>query len=152
MDHAMGGTAAPAHARRSRQGETFWREMVMTWETNGLRAPLCPEERLAVSSKKFAGKIPTRLVAVGPSYPVNRAQCRMKDVLMNQVASQATCALRKLMHRDPVSACKHEWCEQHDEYKYRVQRQYTEGRRTQPVRDVAVTWRKPGAVATFFSF
>ena len=35
MDDAT-GESVPTGARRPRQGEAFWREMVMAWTTSGL--------------------------------------------------------------------------------------------------------------------
>ncbi|MFT0174962.1 IS66 family insertion sequence element accessory protein TnpA [Paraburkholderia mimosarum] len=63
MDNAKGGTAGPMGTRRPRQGEAFWREMVMTWEASGLGVRrCCRQQGLAVSTfglwrKKFAGEI-----------------------------------------------------------------------------------------------
>lgn len=62
MDNAQGGTARPTGTRRPRQGEAFWREMVITWEASGLGVRcFCREQGLAVSTfdlwrKKFAGE------------------------------------------------------------------------------------------------
>ena len=53
-------------ARRSRQGEAFWREMVMAWKRSGLGARrFCREQGLAVSTfglwrKKLAGETTAR--------------------------------------------------------------------------------------------
>jgi sarcosine oxidase gamma subunit len=61
MDDAT-GEAVPTGARRPRQGEAFWREMVMAWTTSelGLRR-FCREQGLAVSTfglwrKKLSGE------------------------------------------------------------------------------------------------
>ncbi len=54
--------AVPTGARRPRQGEAFWREMVMAWTTNGLGLRrFCREQGLAVSTfglwrKKLSGE------------------------------------------------------------------------------------------------
>jgi hypothetical protein len=62
MDDATGETAVPTGARRPRQGETFWREMVMAWTASGLGARrFCSEQGLAVSTfslwrKKLSGE------------------------------------------------------------------------------------------------
>jgi hypothetical protein len=50
MDDAT-GEAVPTGARRPRQGEAFWREMVMAWTTSGLGLRrFCREQGLAVST------------------------------------------------------------------------------------------------------
>src|SRR4051812_7791091 len=50
MDDAT-GEAVPTGARRPRQGEAFWREMVMAWTASGLGARrFCREQGLAVST------------------------------------------------------------------------------------------------------
>ncbi|WP_087660077.1 IS66 family insertion sequence element accessory protein TnpA [Caballeronia terrestris] len=44
-------TAGPRTARRPRQGEAFWCEMVMAWKRSGLGARrFCREKGLAVST------------------------------------------------------------------------------------------------------
>ena len=59
-------TAGPRAARRSRQGEAFWREMVMAWKRSGVGARrFCREQGLAVSTfglwrKKLAGQTTAR--------------------------------------------------------------------------------------------
>jgi hypothetical protein len=51
MDDTTGETAVPTGARRPRQGEAFWREMVTTWTASGLGAQqFCHEQGLAVST------------------------------------------------------------------------------------------------------
>src|SRR5260370_41769905 len=61
-----GETAVPTGARRPRQGETFWREMVMAWTPSGLGARrFCREQGLAVSTfglwrKKLSGEARAR--------------------------------------------------------------------------------------------
>ena len=68
-------TAGPRAARRSRQGEAFWREMVMAWKRSGLGARrFCREQGLAVSTfglwrKKLAGETTARTspLAVTPN-------------------------------------------------------------------------------------
>jgi hypothetical protein len=61
MDDAT-GEAVRTGARRPRQGEAFWREMVMAWTTSGLGLRrFCREQGLAVSTfglwrKKLSGK------------------------------------------------------------------------------------------------
>jgi hypothetical protein len=51
MDDATGETAVPTGARRPRQGEAFWREIVMAWTTSGLGLRrFCREQGLAVST------------------------------------------------------------------------------------------------------
>src|SRR5260370_41194333 len=46
-----GETAVPTGARRPRQGEAFWRGMVMAWTASGLGARrFCREQGLAVST------------------------------------------------------------------------------------------------------
>lgn len=61
MDDAT-GEAVPTGARRPRQGEAFWREMVMAWTTSGLGLRrFCREQGLAVSTfglwrKKLSGE------------------------------------------------------------------------------------------------
>ncbi|SFU26480.1 IS66 family insertion sequence element accessory protein TnpA [Paraburkholderia aspalathi] len=50
MDDAT-GEAVPTGARRPRQGEAFWREMVIAWTTSGLGLRrFCREQGLAVST------------------------------------------------------------------------------------------------------
>ncbi|MFM0438524.1 hypothetical protein PQQ84_18845 [Paraburkholderia strydomiana] len=50
MDDAT-GEDVPTGARRPRQGEAFWREMVMAWNTSGLGLRrFCREQGLAVST------------------------------------------------------------------------------------------------------
>ncbi|MFL9951931.1 hypothetical protein PQR65_19735 [Paraburkholderia nemoris] len=57
------GEAEPTGARRPRQGEAFWREMVMAWTTSGLGLRrFCREQGLAVSTfglwrKKLSGEV-----------------------------------------------------------------------------------------------
>jgi len=64
MDDATGETAVPTGARRPRQGEAFWRGMVMAWTASGLGARrFCREQGLAVSTfglwrKKLSGESP----------------------------------------------------------------------------------------------
>jgi hypothetical protein len=61
MDDAT-GEAFLTGARRPRQGEAFWREMVMAWSTSGLGLRrFCREQGLAVSTfglwrKKLSGE------------------------------------------------------------------------------------------------
>jgi hypothetical protein len=51
MDDTTRETAVPTGARRPRQGEAFWREMVMAWKASGLGARhFCHEQGLAVST------------------------------------------------------------------------------------------------------
>ncbi|MGF6649474.1 hypothetical protein OKW34_007071 [Paraburkholderia youngii] len=51
MDDATAGTAVSTGARRPRQGEAFWREMVVAWKASGLGARhFCLEQGLAVST------------------------------------------------------------------------------------------------------
>jgi hypothetical protein len=51
MDDATGETAVLTGARRPRQGEAFWREMVVTWTASGLGARrFCRERGLPVST------------------------------------------------------------------------------------------------------
>src|SRR5258708_38441153 len=74
MDDATGETVVPTSARRPRQGETFWREMIMAWTASGLGARrFCREQGLAVSTfglwrKKLSGdaRAEARPVAVTP--------------------------------------------------------------------------------------
>jgi hypothetical protein len=62
MDDTTGEAAVPTGARRTRQGEAFWREMVMAWTASGLGArQFCHEQGLAVSTfglwrKKLSGE------------------------------------------------------------------------------------------------
>ena len=62
MDDATGETAVPTGARRPRQGEAFWREMVVAWTASGLGTRrFCRERGLAVSTfglwrKKLSGE------------------------------------------------------------------------------------------------
>ncbi|NYH13803.1 IS66 family insertion sequence element accessory protein TnpA [Paraburkholderia bryophila] len=69
MDDAT-GEAVPTGARRPRQGEAFWREMVMAWTTSGLGLRrFCREQGLAVSTfglwrKKLSGE------ASGEAHPL----------------------------------------------------------------------------------
>ncbi|WP_434667624.1 IS66 family insertion sequence element accessory protein TnpA [Paraburkholderia sp. A3BS-1L] len=71
MDNAKGGTAGPTGTRRPRQGEAFWREMVMTWEASGLGVRrFCRQQGLAVSTfglwrKKLAGEISVEVNPLG---------------------------------------------------------------------------------------
>jgi hypothetical protein len=64
MDDTTGETTVPTGVRRRRQGEAFWREMVMTWTASGLGAQqFCHEQGLAVSTfglwrKKLSGESP----------------------------------------------------------------------------------------------
>ncbi|WP_409015244.1 IS66 family insertion sequence element accessory protein TnpA [Caballeronia sp. LZ001] len=61
-DDAVGRAAARTRARRPRQGEAFWREMVAAWKMSGVGTRrFCREQGLAVSTfglwrKKFAGE------------------------------------------------------------------------------------------------
>ncbi|TDG03339.1 hypothetical protein E1N52_35030 [Paraburkholderia guartelaensis] len=62
MDNAKGGTAGPTGTRRPRQGEAFWREMVMTWEASGLGVRRClrrpkiePRRGLCESDFRYEG-------------------------------------------------------------------------------------------------
>lgn len=51
MDDTTGEKAVTTGARRPRQGEAFWREMVMAWKASGLGARhFCHEQGLAVST------------------------------------------------------------------------------------------------------
>lgn len=65
MDDTTRETAVPTGVRRPRQGEAFWREMVMTWTASGLGAQqFCHEKGLAVSTfglwrKKLSGDVGT---------------------------------------------------------------------------------------------
>ena len=62
MDDTTGETAVPTGARRPRQGEAFWREMVMAWTASGHGVrQFCHEQGLAVSTfglwrKKLSGE------------------------------------------------------------------------------------------------
>lgn len=61
-DDAVGRVAVRTRARRPRQGEAFWREMVAAWKMSGVGTRrFCREQGLAVSTfglwrKKFAGE------------------------------------------------------------------------------------------------
>jgi hypothetical protein len=61
-DDAVGRAAVRTRARRPRQGEAFWREMVAAWKMSGVGTRrFCREQGLAVSTfglwrKKFAGE------------------------------------------------------------------------------------------------
>ena len=74
MDDAAGETAVPTGARRPRQGEAFWHEMIMAWTASGLGVRrFCHEQALAVSTfglwrKKLSGQARTeaRPLAVTP--------------------------------------------------------------------------------------
>jgi hypothetical protein len=84
-------TAGPRAARRSRQGEAFWREMVMAWKRSGLGARrFCREQGLAVSTfglwrKKLAGETTARTnpLAVTPdaTFVVARADGEPEPVV-----------------------------------------------------------------------
>ncbi|TDN58747.1 hypothetical protein [Paraburkholderia sp. BL10I2N1] len=62
MDDTSGETAVPTGARRPRQGEAFWREMVVAWTASGLGTRrFCRERGLALSTfslwrKKLSGE------------------------------------------------------------------------------------------------
>jgi hypothetical protein len=62
MDEATGETAVRTGARLPRQGEAFWREMVVAWTASGLGTRrFCRERGLAVSTfgllrKKLSGE------------------------------------------------------------------------------------------------
>ena len=64
-DDAVGGAAVRTRARRPRQGEAFWREMVAAWKMSGVGTRrFCREQGLAVSTfglwrKKFSGETPS---------------------------------------------------------------------------------------------
>ncbi|WP_029971025.1 IS66 family insertion sequence element accessory protein TnpA [Paraburkholderia graminis] len=64
-DDAVGGAAVRMRARRPRQGEAFWREMVAAWKISGVGTRrFCREQGLAISTfglwrKKFAGETPS---------------------------------------------------------------------------------------------
>ena len=63
MDDTMGETAVRRGARRPRQGEAFWREMIMAWTASGLGVRrFCHKQGLAVSTfglwrKKLSGQV-----------------------------------------------------------------------------------------------
>jgi hypothetical protein len=63
-DDAVGRPVVQTHARRPRQGEAFWREMVAAWKMSGVGARrFCREQGLAVSTfglwrKNFTGETP----------------------------------------------------------------------------------------------
>ena len=63
-DDAVGRAVVRRRARRPRQGEAFWREMVAAWKVSGVGTRrFCREQGLAVSTfglwrKKFAGETP----------------------------------------------------------------------------------------------
>ncbi|WP_061162647.1 IS66 family insertion sequence element accessory protein TnpA [Caballeronia temeraria] len=63
-DDVMGRAVVRTGARRPRQGEAFWREMVAAWKMSGVGTRrFCREQGLAVSTfglwrKKFAGETP----------------------------------------------------------------------------------------------
>ena len=63
-DDAVGRGVVRRRARRPRQGEAFWREMVAAWKVSGVGTRrFCREQGLAVSTfglwrKKFAGETP----------------------------------------------------------------------------------------------
>jgi hypothetical protein len=51
MDDTTGEAAVATGARRPRQGEAFWREMLVAWKASGLGARhFCLEQGLAVST------------------------------------------------------------------------------------------------------
>ncbi|CAD6563397.1 hypothetical protein LMG24235_08641 [Paraburkholderia sabiae] len=62
---AIDRDAARTGSRRPRQGEAFWREMVVTWKASGVGTRrFCREQGHAVSTfrlwrKKFAGETPS---------------------------------------------------------------------------------------------
>ncbi|WP_159462994.1 IS66 family insertion sequence element accessory protein TnpA [Caballeronia telluris] len=64
-DDAIDRATVQTSARRPRQGEAFWREMVAAWKTSGAGTRrFCREQGLAVSTfglwrKKFAGEAPS---------------------------------------------------------------------------------------------
>lgn len=64
-DDAIDRAAVRTGARRPRQGEAFWREMVAAWKASGVGTRrFCREQGLAVSTfglwrKKFAGETPS---------------------------------------------------------------------------------------------
>ena len=64
-DDAVGRVAVRTRARRPRQGEAFWREMVAAWKMSGVGTRrFCREQGLAVSTfglwrKKFTGEAPS---------------------------------------------------------------------------------------------
>ncbi|MDR5777428.1 MULTISPECIES: IS66 family insertion sequence element accessory protein TnpA [unclassified Caballeronia] len=64
-DDAVGRAVVRTRARRPRQGEAFWREMVAAWKMSGVGTRrFCREQGLAVSTfglwrKKFAGESPS---------------------------------------------------------------------------------------------
>ncbi|MFM0438515.1 hypothetical protein PQQ84_18800 [Paraburkholderia strydomiana] len=62
-DDVMGRAVVRTGARRPRQGEAFWREMVAAWKMSGVGTRrFCREQGLAVSiglwRKKFTGETP----------------------------------------------------------------------------------------------
>jgi hypothetical protein len=63
-DDVMGRAVVRTGARRARQGEAFWREMVAAWRMSGVGTRrFCREQGLAVSTfglwrKKFTGETP----------------------------------------------------------------------------------------------
>lgn len=63
-DDVMGRAVVRTGARRPRQGEAFWREMVAAWKMSGVGTRrFCREQGLAVSTfglwrKKFTGETP----------------------------------------------------------------------------------------------
>jgi hypothetical protein len=57
MDDPTGETAVSTRARRLRQGEAFWREMVVAWTASGLGARrFCRERGLAVSTSAYSAR------------------------------------------------------------------------------------------------
>lgn len=66
-DDVMGRTAVRTGARRPRQGEAFWREMVAAWKMSGVGTRrFCREQGVAVSTfglwrKKFTGETPATI-------------------------------------------------------------------------------------------
>ena len=64
-DNAVGRTVVRTRARRPRQGEAFWREMVAAWKISGVGTRrFCREQGLAVSTfglwrKKFTSETPS---------------------------------------------------------------------------------------------
>lgn len=91
---------AGLRARRSRQGEAFWREMVMAWKRSGLGARrFCREQGLAVSTfglwrKKLAGETTARMssLAVTPdtAFVVARADGEPEPVATQPLTTADT--------------------------------------------------------------
>ena len=103
MDDAAGETVRTG-ARRPRQGEAFWREMVMAWKRSGLGARrFCREQGLAVSTfglwrKKLAGETTARTnpLAVTPdaTFVVARAGGEPEPVVKQSSTTADTSSSR----------------------------------------------------------